>query len=142
MAHLPWLLAGSFSSLPCGPLLRAPWAFLEHITWLLPEHLIQETGQGECHVAFYDLTSGVIFCHFHHILFNKSESLSEALFKDRKIKLHLFFCGSLGRHPQHMEVPRLGVELELQPPAYATAIATRDPSHVCDLHYLMAKPHP
>ena len=33
-----------------------------------------------------------------------------------------------------MEIPRLGVELELQPPAYitATAIATRDPIHICD----------
>ena len=32
-----------------------------------------------------------------------------------------------------MEVPRLGVELELQLPAYATATATQDPNHVCDL---------
>ena len=34
-----------------------------------------------------------------------------------------------------MEVPRLGVQLELQMPAYATAGATRDPSRVCDLHH-------
>ena len=33
-----------------------------------------------------------------------------------------------------MEVPRLGVELELQLLAYATAIARPGPSHVCDLH--------
>ena len=33
-----------------------------------------------------------------------------------------------------MEVPRLGVELELQLLAYTTAIATQDPRHVCDLH--------
>ena len=33
-----------------------------------------------------------------------------------------------------MEVPRLWVKLELQLPAYATAIATPDPSHICDLH--------
>ena len=32
-----------------------------------------------------------------------------------------------------MEVPRLGVESELQPPAYATATATPDLSHVFDL---------
>ena len=32
-----------------------------------------------------------------------------------------------------MEVPRLGVKLELQLPAYATAIAMADLSHVCDL---------
>ena len=34
-----------------------------------------------------------------------------------------------------MEVPRLGVESELQLPAYTTAIATQDPSHLCDLHH-------
>ena len=31
-----------------------------------------------------------------------------------------------------MEIPRLGVKLELQLPAYATAKATADPSHICD----------
>ena len=34
-----------------------------------------------------------------------------------------------------MEVPRLGVELELQLPAYTTVTATPDPSRVCDLHH-------
>ena len=34
-----------------------------------------------------------------------------------------------------MEVPRLGVELDLQTPAYATATATQDLSCVCDLHH-------
>ena len=38
-------------------------------------------------------------------------------------------------YPQDMEVPRLGVEVELQLPAYATATATPDPSHICDLHH-------
>ena len=38
-------------------------------------------------------------------------------------------------HLQHMEVPRLRVELELQLPAYTTATATQDPSHICDLCY-------
>ena len=33
-----------------------------------------------------------------------------------------------------MEVPRLGVESELQLPAYTTATATWDPSCVCNLH--------
>ena len=41
----------------------------------------------------------------------------------------------LGPHLQHMEVPRLGVGLELQLPAYTPATATRDLSHVCDLHH-------
>ena len=34
-----------------------------------------------------------------------------------------------------MEVPRLGVKLELQLLAYTTAIATWDLSCVCGLHY-------
>ena len=33
-----------------------------------------------------------------------------------------------------MDVPRLGVEWELQLPAYPSATATSDPSHICDLH--------
>ena len=33
-----------------------------------------------------------------------------------------------------MEVPRLGVESELQLPTYTTATATLDPSHICDLY--------
>ena len=40
----------------------------------------------------------------------------------------------LGPHTQHMEVPRLGVKLELQLPAYTTATATPDLSHVFNLH--------
>ena len=39
---------------------------------------------------------------------------------------------------QHMEVPRLGVESELQLPASTTATATPDLSRICDLHQLMA----
>ena len=34
-----------------------------------------------------------------------------------------------------MEVPGLGVKLELQLPAYTTATATPDPSHIFDLHH-------
>ena len=45
------------------------------------------------------------------------------------------FLPFLGLFPRHMEVPRLGVESELQLPAYPRATATRDPSHVCSLHH-------
>ena len=41
----------------------------------------------------------------------------------------------LGSHLQHMEVPRLGVQLELHPLAYTTATATPDPSRICNLHH-------
>ena len=35
----------------------------------------------------------------------------------------------------HMEVPRLGVESQLQLPASTTATAVPDLSHICDLHH-------
>ena len=44
------------------------------------------------------------------------------------------FCFFLGLHLRHIEVPRLGVESELQLPAYTTA-TTQDPSCVCYLHH-------
>ena len=40
-----------------------------------------------------------------------------------------------GPHPQHMEVPGLGDESELQLSAYTTATATPDPSLICSLHH-------
>ena len=49
--------------------------------------------------------------------------------------LSFFFPPLLGANPQHMEVPRLGVESELWQMAYATAIATQDMNHVCDLYH-------
>ena len=45
------------------------------------------------------------------------------------------FWSFQGPQPWHMEVPRLGVELELQLPAYTRVTATRDLSHICDLHH-------
>ena len=42
------------------------------------------------------------------------------------------FC-FLGLQVWHMEAPRLGVKWDLQLPAYATATAVPDPSHVCNL---------
>ena len=53
----------------------------------------------------------------------------------KEIIFFFFFFCFLGLHPQHMEVPRLGVELELQLPAYTITTATRDPSSVCHLHH-------
>ena len=45
----------------------------------------------------------------------------------------LFVCFAFWGCMQHMQVPRLGVELELELLAYATATLP-DLSHVCDLH--------
>ena len=46
---------------------------------------------------------------------------------------HMILCEGL--RPQHMEVPKQGIELELQLSAYTTATAMRDPSRVFDLHH-------
>ena len=46
-----------------------------------------------------------------------------------------FFSFLLGPHPWHLEVPRLGVKLELQLPAYTTGTETQDPSHNWDLRH-------
>ena len=47
----------------------------------------------------------------------------------------LFCVFFLGLCPKHMEVPRLGVESQLQLLAGTTATATPDLSCVCDLHH-------
>ena len=47
-----------------------------------------------------------------------------------------FLCFAfLGPHPQHREVPRLRVQLELPLPVSTTATAIQDPSLVNDQHY-------
>ena len=51
------------------------------------------------------------------------------------IYLFVYLFCFLGPYPQHTEIPRLGVQSELQLPTYATATATWDPSRVCDLHH-------
>ena len=54
------------------------------------------------------------------------------------LSLHMILCLAFlfgGLPLQHLEVPRLGVELELQLQAYTTATAILDPSHMCDLHH-------
>ena len=43
--------------------------------------------------------------------------------KRENLKILFFFFFFLGLHPWHMEAPRLGVELELQLPAYDTAVS-------------------
>ena len=49
--------------------------------------------------------------------------------------LFFVFLPFLGPLQRHMEVPRLGIELEPQLPGYTTATATQHPSHVCNLHH-------
>ena len=46
-------------------------------------------------------------------------------------QIHFFFF-FLGPYLQHMEVPRLGIELELQLPAYTTAMLDLTYAAACD----------
>ena len=80
--------------------------------------LIPSRRKGRLHPRYYLLTTSTLL---HAIL----------------VQLTIFFfcfC-SLGPHPQHMEVSRLGVESELQLPVYTTATAMWDLRHVWDLHH-------
>ena len=62
---------------------------------------------------------GFLQCQLFH--WNTKHSIIKGFF------FFFFFFSFLGLHLQHMEVPRLGVNLELQLPAYITATAMQDP---------------
>ena len=71
-----------------------------------------------------------------HNLWVMTGTPPSSIFEAHHLNLCLFVCLSfLGLHPRHMEVPRLGVQLELQPPAYTKATAMPDPSCLWDLHH-------
>ena len=58
-------------------------------------------------------------------------ALAVFLFQSYHVFFSFFF---LGLHLWHMEVPRLGVKLDLQLPVYTTATATQDLSSIGSLH--------
>ena len=76
---------------------------------------------------------------FHHpIKTIRSNQLDSQMCKSNYFSssfLLFFFFFFLQLHLQHMELPRLGVKLELQLLAYATPTATPDPSCICNLHH-------
>ena len=49
------------------------------------------------------------------------------------VSFFFFFC-FLGLGLRRFDVPSLGPESELQPPAYTTVTAMPDLNHICDLH--------
>ena len=48
--------------------------------------------------------------------------------------LFIYLVFFLQPHLRHIETPKRGVESELQLPAYTTATATPDLSHICNVH--------
>ena len=82
---------------------------------------------------FYQtLWGGKYFLYFPIGKLTKNSNLAWLAHRITLLDFHLgaFF---LGLYPWHIEVPKLGVELELQLLAYATVTAMPDPSRVCDL---------
>ena len=80
-------------------------------------------------IKFSTITS--IYCLFSIFLFSPTRDIIIVIIIIIIIIIILLFRA----HLWHMGAPRLEVELELQLPAYTTAIATWDPSHVCDLYH-------
>ena len=59
---------------------------------------------------------------------------SKAYFPSKHtFQVFFFFFFFLGPHLQHMDIPGLGVELELHLQAYSTVTVKQDPSRICDL---------
>ena len=72
----------------------------------------------------------------HHATLDTITSVAcECLWAHNFFFLSFFLFVFLGLHSWHMEVPRLGVESEVQLLAYNVATAIPDPSLVCDLHH-------
>ena len=77
-----------------------------------------------CLFPFYFKPGHFFFCFIKKIFFPL-----------KKLLFFFFFFFFLGPHLWYMEVPRLGVESELQLPATATVTAMQDQSHLCNLHH-------
>ena len=81
------------------------------------------------HLQNYDNFALFKFTEFEVIFFSRNRTLMHSILS------FFFFFLFLHLHLPQMKVPRLGIELKLQLPAYDTAIAMQDPSHICDLHH-------
>ena len=80
----------------------------------------------------------IVLCYSAGVKINKYFFLINVLLVcmciSYKFLRSLLFFFLFRAHSRHMEVPGLGVELELYP-AYTTATAMPGPSCICDLHH-------
>ena len=74
---------------------------------------------GRCQIMRHENDQSMYFFFFWFLLFY----------------FNFYFFVILGLHMRHMEVPRLGVESELQLLAYTTVTETQDRSQDCELHH-------
>ena len=105
---MPQLLSASF-------LIHCARPGIKHVSQYSQGHTDPIAPQWELPNGSYSVSMKFAF-YFYFLFFN-----------------FLSFFPLLGLLPWHVEVPTLGVELELSLPAYATA--TWDPSSVCHLHH-------
>ena len=91
----------------------------------LPESVPQKTVPHSC---FLLLCFKARQCHLSHLFTPNPRPESS---RPGRVAASILFV--LGPRPQHMEVPRLGVERELWPLVYTTAAATQGPSSIFDL---------
>ena len=79
----------------------------------------------------------MIHSHSHASFLEEHESTLKSIFTFpvNSASVNFLFFFFLWLHLWHMEFRRPGVELELQPLAYAIATATPDPSRICKIHH-------
>ena len=77
-------------------------------------------------------------CFSFQLFYSSISLLNFSLLSSILFFYYIFFV-FLSPHPQHMEVPRLGVQSELYLLAYTTATTMPDSSQVCGLHHSSQK---
>ena len=108
----------------CPPILPLHWETYS----ALPQHQLEASAAAFCNLLFLWAPQSNTQLPSDHT------SVSPSILTTLQAGIFFFFF-FLGPHPQHVEVPRLVVESELQLPAYTPATATEDPSCICDLHH-------
>ena len=107
-----------------GDIMQKPWHHIpSRLSSALPDTRGQESSEGRFHRQPPKANQ---------------ENLREWIRKHQNTSMQdtvfFFFLIFWGPHLWQMEIPRLGVELELELLAYTTATATRDSSLLCNLH--------
>ena len=92
-------------------------------------HIVRRLVRIQIDVAYGK--NSIMLSLLHMVTLNKYLLIAV----DEPVELIFTFFFFLGLHPWHMEVPWLGIKLELQLPAYATVTATLDPSQTCNLQH-------
>ena len=108
--------AHSFTSVLCW---QGPWASVTLVGCRSPENIYYRKSTTGLTLVKKNLWAT------HSSVFHHSEYWVVSIF--------FFFLNRAV--PVAYGSSKLGVELKLQLPAYTTAIATSDPSHVCNLHH-------